>query len=62
MAQQIHPTAIIEPGAVLGEDVVIGAYAFVGGKSVIGAGTVLHHHANVEGRKVICSSNRCGQL
>jgi UDP-N-acetylglucosamine acyltransferase len=55
MAQQIHPTAIIEPGAVLGEDVVVGAYAFVGGKSVIGAGTVLHHHANVEGRTTIGS-------
>ncbi|HWA27670.1 MAG TPA: acyl-ACP--UDP-N-acetylglucosamine O-acyltransferase [Lacunisphaera sp.] len=53
MARQIHPTAIIEPGAELGEDVVVGAYAFVGGKSVIGAGTVLHHHANVEGRTTI---------
>jgi UDP-N-acetylglucosamine acyltransferase len=53
MAQQIHPTAIIEPGAQLGEDVIIGAYAFVGGKAVIGDGTVLHHHANVEGRTTI---------
>jgi UDP-N-acetylglucosamine acyltransferase len=53
MARQIHPTAIIEPGAELGEDVVVGAYAYVGGKSVIGAGTVLHHHANVEGRTTI---------
>ncbi len=55
MAQQIHPTAIIEPGAELGEEVVVGAYAYVGGKSVIGAGTVLHHHANVEGRTTIGS-------
>jgi UDP-N-acetylglucosamine acyltransferase len=53
MAKQIHPTAIIEPGAELGEDVVIGAYAFVGGKAVIGDGSVLHHHANVEGRTTI---------
>ena len=53
MAKQIHPTAIIEPGAELGEDVVIGAYAFVGNKAVIGDGTVLHHHANVEGRTTI---------
>jgi len=49
MAKQIHPTAIVEPGAELGEDVVIGAYAFVGASVVIGAGTVLHHHASVEG-------------
>lgn len=53
MARQIHPTAIIEPGAELGEDVVIGAYAFVSGKAVLGANTVMHHHANVEGRTTI---------
>jgi UDP-N-acetylglucosamine acyltransferase len=57
MARQIHPTAIIESGAELGEDVVIGAYAYVGSLSVIGDGTVLHHHANVEGRTTIGS--RC---
>ncbi len=57
MARQIHPTAIIEPGAELGEDVVIGAYAYVGAKSVIGAGTVMHHHANVEGRTTIGQKN-----
>jgi len=53
MAQQIHPTAIIEPGAELADDVTIGAYAYVGARAVIGAGTVLHHHANVEGRTTI---------
>jgi len=57
MARQIHPTAIVEPGAELGEDVVIGAYAFVGGRSVLGAGTVLHHHASVEGHTVIGAQN-----
>ncbi len=49
MATQIHPTAILETGAQLGADVQIGAYAYVGPKVVIGDGTVLHHHANVEG-------------
>jgi len=53
MARQIHPTAIIEPGAELGEDVTIGAYAYVGSKAVIGQGTILHHHANVEGLTTI---------
>jgi UDP-N-acetylglucosamine acyltransferase len=55
MARQIHPTAIVETGAEIGEDVVIGAYAYVGGKAVVGPGTVLHHHANVEGRTTIGS-------
>ena len=53
MAKQIHPTAIVEPGAELGDGVVIGAYAYVGAQSVIGAGTVLHHHASVEGHTVV---------
>lgn len=53
MSRQIHPTAIIEPGAQLGENVAIGAYAYVGALAVIGDGTVLHHHANVEGRTTI---------
>ncbi|MEY2880023.1 MAG: hypothetical protein RLZZ15_2403 [Verrucomicrobiota bacterium] len=49
MAEKIHPTAIIEPGARLGADVEIGAYAFVAGTVALGAGTRLHHHASVEG-------------
>ena len=28
MATQVHPTAIVEAGAKLGQDVVIGAYAY----------------------------------
>jgi UDP-N-acetylglucosamine acyltransferase len=53
MAQQIHPTAVIEPGAQVGADVVIGAYAYVGPKVVLGDGCRLHHHANVEGRTTL---------
>jgi UDP-N-acetylglucosamine acyltransferase len=53
MASQIHPTAIIEPGAQLGADVTIGAYAFVGGRVTLGDGTCLHHHASVEGNTTV---------
>ncbi len=53
MARPIHPTAIIEPGAQLGADVVVGAYAYVGPKVVLGDGCHLHHHANVEGRTTL---------
>ena len=53
MATQIHPTAVVEPGAQLGADVVIGAYAYVGPQVVLGDRTVLHHHANVEGNTVL---------
>lgn len=46
---EIHPTAIIEDGAQLADDVVVGAYAYIGGEVKLGAGTVVHHHATVEG-------------
>ncbi|HUG09950.1 MAG TPA: acyl-ACP--UDP-N-acetylglucosamine O-acyltransferase [Opitutaceae bacterium] len=49
MPTRIHPTAIVEPGAELGTDVVVGAFAFVGPRVSLGDGTVLHHHATVEG-------------
>jgi UDP-N-acetylglucosamine acyltransferase len=45
----IHPTAIIESGAELDDGVSVGAYAYVGSAVRLGAGTVLHHHACVEG-------------
>lgn len=45
----IHPTAIIEPGALLGADVRVGAYAYVGAEVRLGDGCVLHHHATVDG-------------
>ena len=53
MACQIHPTAVVETGARLGADVTIGAYAYVGPKVAVGDGTVLHHHASVEGRTTV---------
>ena len=53
MSANIHPTAIVERGAQLGEGVEIGAYAFVGATVVLGARTRLHHHATVEGNTVL---------
>ena len=51
----IHPTAIVESGAKLGESVEIGAYCYVGPGVVIGYGTRLHHHASVECNTVLGS-------
>ena len=55
MAALIHPTAIVEPGARLGDGVELGAYAYVGAQVELGAGTKLHHHASVEGNTVLGS-------
>ena len=57
MPGAIHPTAIIEPGAKLGEGVEVGAYAYIGPAVTLGAGTRVHHHGTVEGNTVLGS--RC---
>lgn len=50
---EIHPTAIIEDGATIGEGARIGPYCIVGGKAVLGAGVTLHGHVVVGGDTVI---------
>lgn len=45
----IHPTAIIEKGAKIAENVEIGAYAYIGAEVEIGEGTCVAHHATVDG-------------
>ena len=57
MPTPIHPTAIIEPGAQIGAGCMVGAYAFVGAGVRLGDGTVLHHHATVEGRTEMGAGN-----
>jgi UDP-N-acetylglucosamine acyltransferase len=50
---RIHPTAIVEPGAKIGADVVIGPYCVVGGEVELGDRVVLHAHIVVAGRTEI---------
>ena len=45
---RVHPTAIVDPDAKLGEGVQIGPYAVVGPNVHIGAGTTIGPHAYVE--------------
>jgi UDP-N-acetylglucosamine acyltransferase len=55
---QIHPTAIIAPGAMLGEDAVIGPYCIVGEDVALGSGVTLRSHVVVEGRTTIGDGTR----
>lgn len=57
MATDIHPTAIVESGAVLDDNVTIGAYAYIGPKVEFGAGTIVRHHATVEGKTILGCDN-----
>lgn len=47
--QEIHPTAIIEEGANLADDVKIGAYAFVSATSVLKSGVEVMQGAQIYG-------------
>ncbi len=49
MATEIHPTAVVETGAELDDAVTIGAYAYVGPRARIERGSVIMHHATVDG-------------
>ncbi|PTY06578.1 acyl-[acyl-carrier-protein]--UDP-N-acetylglucosamine O-acyltransferase [Opitutaceae bacterium EW11] len=57
MSRNIHPTAIVESTVELADDVQIGAFAYIGGTARIGEGTIVHHHASVEGNTVV--GKRC---
>ncbi len=48
MTARIHPTAIVDESAQLGDDVEIGAWAIVGPRCVVGDGSVLAARATLE--------------
>lgn len=54
----IHPSAIVEPGAQLGAGVRIGPYSLVGPEVVLGDGCELISHAVVTGRTSIGAGTR----
>jgi UDP-N-acetylglucosamine acyltransferase len=49
----IHPTAVIDPAAQLGDGVEIGPYAVIGPNVRIGAGTRIRTHAVIDGHTTI---------
>jgi len=57
MPTDIHATAIIEPGAELEEGVLVGAYAYIGAQVKIAKGTVVMHHATVDGATTMGNDN-----
>ncbi len=54
----IHPTAIIESGAQLEDDVEVGAYAYIGPDVTLKAGCKVHHHGVVEGATTLGENNQ----
>jgi len=58
MTSMIHPTAIIEDGARLGENVKVGPYSVVGADVRMGDGCELLSHVVVTGHTTMGSGNR----
>lgn len=45
----VHPTAIVDPAARLGEGVRVGPYSVIGPHVELGAGTIVHPHVVIDG-------------
>lgn len=58
MAERIHPSAIIEDGAVIGENVTIGPWSIVGAHVRIGDGCEIGAHVVLSGHTEIGRNNR----
>ncbi|MBX3641483.1 MAG: acyl-ACP--UDP-N-acetylglucosamine O-acyltransferase [Rubrivivax sp.] len=58
---RIHPTAQVDAGAELGEDVEVAAYALIGPHVRIGEGCRIGPHSVIEGHTTLGRNNRIGQ-
>ena len=58
MATTVHPTAVVDPRARLGEGVEIGPYAVVGAEVEIGDGSRIGPHVVIDGRVRMGKDNR----
>gem|GEM_PF-91357 len=54
----IHPSAVIDPSAVLADDVRVGAYTVIGADVQIGAGSVIGAHCSILGPTRMGCNNR----
>ncbi len=58
MNVKIHPTAVIEDGAIIGDNVFIGAFCYVGPNVVIGDNCELKAHVVIEGNTTLGEGNK----
>lgn len=62
VVQNIHPTAIVDPGAELDASVVVGPYTVIGPHVRIGSGSSVGAHCVIEGRTTIGRDNHIFQF
>jgi UDP-N-acetylglucosamine acyltransferase len=59
--QNIHPTAIVEEGAVISPHAVVGPYAFISSKAVLADGVVIAQGAQIHGHTEIGENTKIFQ-
>ena len=57
MSYDIHPTAIVDENAKIGESVTIGPYSVIGPEVIIGDGTTVESHVVIDGETIIGENN-----
>jgi len=58
VTSRVHRTAVVEPGAVLADDVEVGPFAVIGAQVEIGAGSSIGSHVVLAGRTRLGRDNR----
>ncbi len=58
----IHPTAIVDPSAIIANDVTIGPYSIIGADVEIGAGSTIESHVVIKGPTKIGKNNKIYQF
>jgi len=61
-AGEVHPTAIVQPGARIAAGVAVGAYSVIGAQVEVGEGSWIGPHVVLEGRTRIGRNNRIHQF
>ena len=54
----IHKTAIVEEGAILGKGVEVGPYTIIGSEVIIGENTIVESHVVIDGITIIGKNNK----
>jgi len=62
MISLIHPTAIVDPAAIIGEGTTIGAYSIIGPRVVLGKNNVVGPHVVIEGNTKVGDANKFYQF
>ena len=53
----VHPTAVVDPAAIVGEGCTIGPYCVIGPGATLGAGCELHSHVVIDGNTELGDAN-----